>query len=248
MYATMGLRFLLVLRWLWLGASEMTYLELMVERAYVDKGLVSQSQTQIYGEVVEYLQAGPDSSRQTVLFCHGGAFTAFTWKYVGVLDELAQHEVRAVAINLPGRGMTSPRLATSRHTFLLEFAKVLGLPETLVVVAASMGGSYGLPFVLHPGQFRVAGYVTVAGVLGDLGESVVHTPVLAIYGSDDMRLYNERVFFERSPQFPQSNLVVFENAPHPCYIRNVEAAKRFSELVRIFVGQVYKNTTTVSAT
>lgn len=242
------MRLILVITWLWLGFSEMTYLELMIERAYVDKGLVSQSNTQIYGEVVEYLQAGPDDSRKAVLFCHGAAFTAFTWKYVGVLDELAQHEVRAIAINLPGRGSTSPKLANSRHLFLLEFAKVLGLPETVVVVAASMGGSYGLPFVLHPAHFHVAGYVTVAGVLGDLGESVVEAPVLAIYGSEDNRLHNDRLLFERSTQFPQSTLVVFENAPHPCYLLNVEAAKHFSELVVSFVTQVYKNTTAISAT
>ena len=60
----------------------------------------------------------------------------------------------------------------------------LSLPRRVVVVAASMGGSYGLAFVISPGAFEVAGYVTAAGVLSALPKSGarVATPTLAIRG------------------------------------------------------------------
>lgn len=208
-------------------------LEEVVKSAYVDRGLVSRHLIDVNGGVVEYLESGAMYSK-TVLFCHGASFSADTWQYVGVLDALAEHGTRAIAINLPGRGKTTPALR--RSTFLATFCKARNISgEDLYVVAASMGGSFALPFIF---EYRsVAGYVTVAGVLGAENRGLTFAnPVLAIYGELDPRLPIDRHLFEdAATTFPNSRLVVFDNAPHPCYLRDVYAAKELTELVTQFV-------------
>lgn len=209
-------------------------LERAVEAAYVDRGRVARKSISVGGENVEYLEAGPADAARVVVFCHGSAFSASTWQSVGVLDAVAEAGARAIALDLPGYGRSSKTIANGagKEGYLLGVAKALDLPRELVVVAASMGGSYALPFVVDQNDaFRVAGYVTAAGSVAS--SERVAAPVLGVYGSEDGRLRTDRPKF--GSQFSRSQLVVFENAPHPSYLRDAAAAARFSELVVAFV-------------
>ena len=83
----------------------------------------------------------------------------------------------------------------------------------VVVVSASMGGTFAAPFVANPQGYTVAGYVTVAGSLpaglagpplsgrGPTGSATAAAwgrsprelpPLLCIFGSEDPRLLSDR--------------------------------------------------------
>ena len=214
------------------GMSGKADLEAAVAAAYEDRGRVAASSVSVGGETVEYLAAGPADADRVVVFCHGAAFSARTWQSVGVLDALAARGARAIALNLPGYGASSKTIAGGgKAGFLAAVAAALDLPAKFAVVAASMGGSYALPFVLDPGSYEVAGYATAAGMIGSAAPTT--TPVLGIYGSEDSRLASDRSKF--GTQFANSQLVVFADAPHPCYLRDVAAAKEFTALIVEFV-------------
>lgn len=209
------------------GRASNSEMEAKIREVYVDQEQVSLRTVEIKGGLVEYLEAGEG---KTVLFCHGAAFSMHTWQYVGVLDALATAGYRAIAINLPGYGRTTGGVA--KDAFLETFARALQLPRSLVVVAASMGGSYAFPFV-YSGT-RAVGYVTVAGVLPSRLPTLAAPPILGIYGSDDPRLAYDRSKF--GSNFQNADLVVFRDAPHPCYLRDLDAAAQFTDLVLTFVG------------
>lgn len=209
-------------------------LEAAVAASYVDAGRVRAASVSVGGEVVEFLAAGPADATRVVVFCHGSAFSARTWQSVGVLDDLAVAGVRSVALNLPGYGGSSKTIAdgAGKDGYLLAVAKALDLPRRLVVVAASMGGGYALPFVLAKNDaFDVVGYVTAAGAIPS--RSAVRAPVLGVYGSEDARLAADRPKF--GAQYADAQLVVFDDAPHPSYLRDAAAARQFAALVVGFV-------------
>ena len=55
----------------------------------------------------------------------------------------------------------------SRDNFLVSFLQALKVRggTSVVVVSASMGGTFATPFLAAPGPFRASGYITVAGTL-----------------------------------------------------------------------------------
>jgi len=204
-------------------------LERPIAEAYVDKGRVQRKGIEVHGEVVDYLEAGPLDAR-TVVFCHGAAFTMWTFQVVGVLDALAEMDVHSIALNLPGYGASSKSLGADKETYLSEVLKALRIDEPVVVVAASMGGTYAMPFVLAQ-PARVAGYVSAAGLLPSRLETV-EVPTLFVYGDQDPRLENDKATI--AAHFAESHTVVFKDAPHPCYLRDLDAANYFTHLVTNF--------------
>lgn len=209
----------------------------VIRDAYVDRHLVHHGQILVDGEDVEFLEAGPKDAAKTVLFCHGVAFSMATWQHAGVLDALAEAGIRAIALNLPGYGKSSKTITKGgKSGFLRSVAGALELQHTLMVVAASMGGSYALPFVTEPGPYKIAGYVAVAAV--NAPGRTLNMPVLGIYGSEDQpRLDRDKTScFERGQYGNRTQLVVLAGAPHPCYLRDIAAARQFSTLVVAFAG------------
>jgi len=216
-------------------------LEKNVASSYKDLGAVSSHFVEVDGDRIHYLEAGPSDGR-VVIFCHGAAFRSKTWQITGVLDDLASHGFRALALDFPGYGTKesgSTKLgASAQRTFLHAFADalhVLDNGEQVVVVSASMGGSFGLPFVLEASGQHVAGYVTVAGSTSAFQhhDGVSDTPVLAIFGELDSRVRSDPELYKK--YFRHCETVIFPNAPHPAYLRDVAAARHFSSLVLKFV-------------
>ena len=227
------------------GRAANADLEGAVRGAYVDKHQVHHGSVQVDGEAVEFLEAGPKDAAKTVLFCHGAAFSMTTWQHVGVLDALAERGMRAIALNLPGYGASSKAIGgwQGKAGFLRRVVEAMDLPSTLMIVAASMGGSYALPFVQDPGPYKIAGYVAAAAVRSRHNARPPSIPILGIYGSEDQpRLDSDRRACFADPPSPygcygnRSQLIVLANAPHPCYLRDAAAARQFTNLVVAFAG------------
>ena len=226
------------------GRAANADLEGAIRDAYVDKHQVHHGSVTVDGEAVEFLEAGPKDAAKTVIFCHGAAFSMTTWQHVGVLDALAEAGMRGIALNLPGYGASSKTIGgwQGKAGFLRRVAEAMNLPSTLMVVAASMGGSYALPFVMDPGPYKIAGYVTAAA-LRSRHAKPPSVPVLGIYGSEDQpRLDSDRRACFAVPPSPygcygnRTQLIVLANAPHPCYLRDAAAARQFTNLVVAFAG------------
>mmetsp|Transcript_70537 Transcript_70537/g.142032 ORF Transcript_70537/g.142032 Transcript_70537/m.142032 type:complete len:370 (+) Transcript_70537:18-1127(+) len=247
-----------------LGLNLNEKLEKALISSYQPTGIVREGTISVGKTSVHFLAAGPSpaTARKLVILCHGAAFTSETWRIVGVIDELGEQGYSVAALDLPGFGKSGAlpvaRLATSDHrevtnnSFLVAFARSVGLREgsSVVVVAASMGGTFAAPFIADPGPYRASGYVAIAASLPrSLGapslaaqggpaaaSSVPHTvpPALVIFGSEDPRLRSDRARYEAA--FPRSDVVVFDRGPHPAYLRDRAAARLFVDLVLQFVG------------
>jgi len=203
-----------------------------LEATYQDRGLVRSATTQVAGldAPLHYLETGPKASQKLVLFLHGAAFSARTWQLTGVLDAVGAAGFRAIAIDLPGYGDFRRKQAPAdRRVLVSHFLDALGwtAARQVVVVAASMGGSFGLPFVLTEPE-RVAGYVTAAALL-DL-ETVAGcklrpcsaTPTLLVWGELDSPSGKTAATTE-SLFGVHAQKIVYPNAPHPCYLKYPEA-------------------------
>ena len=195
-------------------------LEAPLKAAYRDRGLVTAKEVSVGGVDVRYLEAGDALSSHLVVLLHGMAFRAATWQYCGTLDALADAGVRAIALDLPGYGgpYASPEV---RKTLLARFVKAIGFAKRVVVVAASMGGVVGSPYVLSA-DAAVAGYVSASALLDD--EAVAATggrrsavPALLVWGErDDPTSAKERA---HEQLFATHELVVIPDAPHPAYLK-----------------------------
>ena len=211
-----------------------------LEAAYQDRGVVSSKTVAIadLAAPLHYLDAGGSISK-LVLFVHGAAFSARTWQVLGSLDALAGAGYRAIAIDVPGYGAQLSGAQkvhdnTLRRELLARFLDAIGWRRPVLVVSASMGGTYALPFVLSPGPYHVAGYLTAAGSTAALAGQRSAVPALFLFGDQDPRLAQDRAPYESA--FARSQTIVFANAPHPCYLRDVAAAHEFVDLLLEFAG------------
>lgn len=110
-----------------------------------------------------------------------------------------------------------------------------------------MGGTYAVPFLIDSGSFDITGYITVAGSLSAAHKSFPHIPALIIFGSEDPRLRTDRGAYERA--FPTHQVIIFNDAPHPAYLRDVQAAREFTDLVQEFaIPSLPRKELSVSAT
>lgn len=171
-----------------------------------------------------------------MLFLHGAAFSARTWQLVGSLDVLAASglSIRAIAVDLPGFGDfksgTRKDDAEQRDTLVYRLLRALGWKRRVLVVAASMGGGYGAPFVLkNPTQ--AAGYVPVAALGLRASAPPSSVPTLVLWGELDTPNSPRAQAYSRV--FSRSQKIVFADAPHPCYLK---APARFNRLLLAFAG------------
>ncbi|XP_002741876.1 putative protein-lysine deacylase ABHD14B [Saccoglossus kowalevskii] len=173
-----------------------------------------------------------------VLLLHGAAFSAQTWLDLGTLHQLAKIGYRAVAIDLPGFGMShSLTYSGDPAQFLLNVMKTLNIFRP-VIISPSVSGEYSLPLVLkHPDVVR--GYVPVAPV-GTSKFTVdeyrqCHVPTLIIYGDQDETLGPESV--TNLKNLPINHIEIMEHAKHPAYIDQPE---RWHKLLYSFMRSIPK--------
>ena len=96
-----------------------------------------------------------------------------------------------------------------------RFLLALGWSKRVVVVAASMGGGYGNPFV-HDNPTQVAGYIPVAAV-GLRSAEPSPVPTLVLWGALDSPDSARAQAYGKV--FRNSQRTIFADAPHPCYLK-----------------------------
>lgn len=212
-------------------AGRASDLEAPLRESYIDKGIVSNHSLMVDGLLapVSFLRAGPSEASKLVVLLHGMAFSAETWKFVGILDSLARAGVQAIALDIPGYA-DQFRSTEVRNSLLKKFLTAYGWRGKLVVVAASAGGLVGAPFVLDAGAERLAGYVSVSALLPSTIKSLSNVPALLVWGALDAPHSFKAKAHEQL--FKTHQMVILPDAPHPCYLKE---PTWFNELVVQFV-------------
>ncbi len=171
------------------------------------------------------LQAGNEYNSTTILLLHGMKFNATTWKDLGTLDTLAGAGYHPVAIDMPGFG-ASPQCDATPDKVLSEFI-AQGEVNKPILIGPSMGGRIALEYALnHPGILGgliLVGAVGVAENKDRLAE--LNLPVLILWGSEDQisPLENSETLLSA---VDGAQRVVFNGAPHPCYLDQPDAWHR----------------------
>ena len=164
-----------------------------------------------------HLLAAGDVDAPTVLLLHGARFSVETWRELGTLELLARQGYHALALDLPGYGRSEPSdLAPGK---VLSTLLPLLTQRPVAIVSPSMSGRFSFPLVIDRPSY-VAGFVPVAPAAIDryapqLRESRVRT--LIFWGRDD-RIVPLKQGEKLNRAMPDSQLVVLDDASHPCYL------------------------------
>ena len=168
------------------------------------------------GHSVHALQAGPDSGPLIILL-HGKMFQAATWRETGTLAEIAAAGYQALALDLPGYGL-SP-LAAIEPAAVLKAVLNQSSHDKAILLGPSMGGRIALEFTLADPEL-VIGLILVGAVgiqenRARLKELTL--PCLAVWGGEDAisPLDNGHLIEQ---EVTGAELAVIPGAPHPCYL------------------------------
>ncbi|MFC1524462.1 alpha/beta fold hydrolase [Thermodesulfobacteriota bacterium] len=169
---------------------------------------------------IHTLRAGEGGGRSIILL-HGMKFRAETWRGLGTLEKLAENGFNAIAVDMPGFGLSeacdmSPRVIL--HNLIAQ--EKLDQP---LLIGPSMGGRICLEYTLqHP---EMVGGLILVGPVGvkenqDRLHEIKQSCQLIWGGEDTISPIDNGHVLER--EITGSRLSVIEGAPHPCYLDHTE--------------------------
>lgn len=185
---------------------------------------------------VERPAAAPvDEIGPVVLFLHGASFTAEVWVETGLLDDVAAAGFDAVAVDVPGYGLTE-EVDVAPASFLASLVEVVDEGRGVVVVSPSMSGSFTLPLLVEGPLDHLAGVVPVAPVgsrtfIASATEPV-DVPALVVWGTEDDVIEPAQAD-ALAAAFVDGRVVLVDGAGHAAYRDEPEA---FGEVLIDFVG------------
>lgn len=164
---------------------------------------------------IHTLSAG-EKGGQEILFLHGKAFQAKTWKDLGTLELLAKKGCSAVALDLPGWGQ-SPEADFNAEQVVKSVIDGSEMKRP-ILVGPSMGGRIALEFAL--GNPQLVGGLILIGAVGIVENrsrlDKLPQKTLLVWGENDHisdpangKLLHSKVV--------GSQLVIIPDTKHACY-------------------------------
>ncbi len=154
---------------------------------------------------------------KSILFLHGMKFTADTWDSLGTLERVQEEGYNFCAIELPGFGQSPP--ADIEPVHVLKQVIINQKLDKPILIGPSMGGKVSLDFVIAQpelvGGLVLIGAVGVDTITDKLAE--IKVPTLIVWGSEDA-ISPVKNGHTLDSLIPDSNLVMVQGAPHPCYL------------------------------
>jgi len=182
---------------------------------------------------IHCLDSGGEGDREIVLL-HGMKFQAATWQELGTLDILADQNLRALALDMPGFGR-SPACETSSDSILHDLVRS-ECRKPPVLLGPSMGGRIAMEYAIaHPSTLAGLILVGPVGIEENRGQlQKIDVPTLLIWGEEDQvsPLDGSDILLAG---LGKARLEVIPGAPHPCYL---DHSRRFHDLVLDFCGSL----------
>jgi len=166
------------------------------------------------------------SSLIPVVLLHGFSFTSDVWSEIGLLQALCKNGIPFVAPDMP-YGMKVKRSFRSRDPgrnieALAEALRAVEFSD-VYMVGASLGGYIALRYTVAKDSVRG---LTLIAPVNSLEESILSyfksnpVPVQVVYGSNDTIV--SRSEMEEFARLVGGELIVYEGAPHPAYLKYPE--------------------------
>lgn len=164
---------------------------------------------------IHTLSAGEKGGRE-ILFLHGKAFEAKTWKDLGTLELLAENGCHAVALDLPGWGQ-SPAANFNAEEVVKSVIDGSEMKKP-ILVGPSMGGRIALEFTLSNPQL-IGGLILIGAVGIEENRSLLDKlpqKTLLVWGEND-HISDPANGTLLHSKVAGSQLIIIEDTKHACY-------------------------------
>lgn len=178
-----------------------------------------------------------EESKYNIILLHGAKFKAKTWEDLGTINFLSKRGYNVVAIDMPGFG-ESPYCTMEQIEVLKRVIDKLKLDKP-VILGPSMGGRITLNFYFTypkiPKALILVGTVGVEENAPKIKGNGILVPTLIVWGEkDEIAPLKYANFLDQ--HIKNSKLVIMEDAPHPCYLKDPD---KFHSIVDSFLMEVF---------
>lgn len=177
----------------------------------------------------------PAGTKKPIILLHGAKFEADTWLQLGTLERLSKADHPVHALDMPGFGK-SESCAAQETEVIAAYIRQENLDKP-VLIGPSRGGRFALEFnFAYP---ELLGGLILVGTVGVQENKSrfkdISVPCLLIWGSEDT-ISDPQNGYLLNREIPDSELLILEGAPHPCYLEKTE---EFHQAVIAFLNERY---------
>uniref|UniRef100_A0A0K0FF59 AB hydrolase-1 domain-containing protein n=1 Tax=Strongyloides venezuelensis TaxID=75913 RepID=A0A0K0FF59_STRVS len=189
---------------------------------------------------VSYLESySPENEchKTSILLLAGQSFTSTIWSETKAMQIFSTMGYHCVAIDLPGTGKTTGHLINDRYKgiFISKLLDELGL-GSVVVVVASMSGSYVLPILPDRRIITIVAVGVSDTKVDEANRRLIPTPCLIMWGERDITL--GPLSQKHLKVLKVTKEVIVPRSFHACYESN---PNDFQKIVLNWISWVVKN-------